>query len=107
MTTVGDSSTIIKETAPDAKVGSNDVSHSSTTLFVRNIPFETDKDALQAFFADFGPLQACFLVAKKEETSSHAGYGFVQFAIKEDACTAVKELSKKHGVKKLHGESSK
>lgn len=90
------------------KAEKSDTPHSSTTLFVRNIPFGVDKDSLQTFFVDFGPLQTCFLVSKREPgESTHAGYGFVQFALKEDACTAVKELSKKHGVRKLQGRRLK
>ena len=98
----------LEGTAPTPKIQKNVTSHSNTTLFVRNIPFGTDKDTLQTFFTEFGPLQTCFLVAKKEPGEvTHAGYGFVQFAIKEDACVAVNELSKKHGVKKLQGRRLK
>ena len=102
--------------ATDSSKGSD---RSTTTLFVRNVPFESSKSQLQDFFADnFGPLQTCFLVTKHDangtegrvevkSNQSHAGYGFVQFAVKEDAEKGVHALTQRHGVKKFMGRRLK
>lgn len=102
--------------AKDASLANDSIKHSdrsTTTLFVRNVPFESTKSQLQDFFADnFGPLQTCFLVTKHDGeegkgSRSHAGYGFVQFAVKEDAEKSVQALGQRHGVKKFMGRRLK
>ena len=76
----------------------------TTTLFVRNIPFTVGKSEVEAYFAEWGPLQNLILIQgkqilpssspatidkEKDEQSEaihgHAGYGFVKFALAEDA----------------------
>ena len=37
----------------------------SKTLFIRNLPFTTNNDALEKVFSEIGPLKQCFVVKKK------------------------------------------
>ena len=60
-------------------------------VFVRGISFAVDQQAVEAAFANVGPIRKCFLVQQKGQ-EKHKGYGFVQFAIPEDADRAVTEL---------------
>lgn len=96
--------------------------YSKTTLFVRQVPFASSTKDLELFFAEFGPLHSCFLVASPRKnvmdinstTSSatfpevqfsqpHAGYGFVKFVSEQDAQACVQALSKRHGVPRMIG----
>jgi nucleolar protein 4 len=68
-------------------------SHESRrTIFVRGVSREVDEETLQQLFGEVGPLRSCFLV-KKDGQEKHDGYGFVQFALAEDAARAVEALS--------------
>ena len=40
---------------------------SSTTLFVRNLPFVIDSKELENVFSDVGPVKRCFVVKDKGE----------------------------------------
>ncbi|KAM1482320.1 hypothetical protein ACFX1Q_034444 [Malus domestica] len=62
--------------------------HSPSTIFVSNLPFSFTKSQLEETFSDIGPIRRCFLVMKKGSTEHH-GFGFVQFAVTEDANHAV------------------
>jgi RNA recognition motif-containing protein len=64
------------------------------TVFVRGVSFATDEKELEDAFTDIGPVRSCFLVRSKGETK-HKGFGFVQFAIAQDADRAVQELDGK------------
>lgn len=58
------------------------------TVFVRNVPYTMDASALEQLFAnDVGPVRNAFLVARKGD-AQHAGYGYVQFALPQDATRA-------------------
>lgn len=47
------------------------------TAFVGNLAFETDEDALKAFFADSKPISVRMI--KDPQTGSSKGYGYVEF----------------------------
>ena len=64
------------------------------TVFIRGISFGVDEKALEAVFSDVGPVSKCFLVRQKG-SERHQGYGFVQYALAEDAVRAVAELNNK------------
>ena len=72
--------------------------HKRTSIFVRNIPFNCTDKQLEAAFEDIGPIKECFAVQQKEKQG--AGYGFVKFAVPEDAERAASE---KDGKAKLGG----
>jgi len=80
-------------------MGSEDVEESrrQDTVFVRNLCDSVDDDALNEAFSEIGPVKSAFVIVHKEgpRKGQSRGFGFVQFALPEDA-----ELA----VKKLHGE---
>lgn len=63
----------------------------SRTLFVKGVSYGVEKDGLEEAFTAVGPVRNCFVVRTKGE-AQHKGYGYVQFALREDAATAVKQL---------------
>lgn len=64
----------------------------SRTVFVRSISFGVGKDAVEQAFEVIGPIRKCFLVQAKGD-AKHKGYGYVQFALREDAAAAVQQLN--------------
>lgn len=72
------------------------------TVFVRNLSYDIDDKALEEAFNDVGPVRQAFIVKDKGQ-QRHKGYGYVQFALPEDAERAVQEL---HG-RALHGRAIK
>ncbi|KAF8560867.1 hypothetical protein P879_04330 [Paragonimus westermani] len=63
------------------------------TLFIRNLSFDVDHDALYEFFASFGPLE--FAKVVKDPSTSHSrGTGFVKFTRPEDAAHVLSESNK-------------
>lgn len=64
------------------------------TVFVRGISFDVDEKQLEDAFGDVGPVRSCFLVRQKGQ-QKHKGFGFVQYAIQEDAERAAQELNGK------------
>ena len=67
---------------------------SSATVFVRGLPYTwTDLD-LSANFEHIGPVRRSFIVHQKRTTTSK-GFGFVQFALHDDALRAVEEMDGK------------
>ncbi len=85
-----------------AAMGGANETRDSRTLFVRNIAFDVDEAGLEAVFADVGPVRSAFLVKDKSQPR-HKGFGFVQFALPEDAERALGELQGKD----LHGRKLK
>lgn len=115
-----------KEITTDAKEKASfkhDASpHSKSNLFVRNIPYDATSAEMEAFFSELGPVRSCFVVLdnapqlpepvlagetaeakKRREAPKNKGYGFVQYALPEDADRAVKDLAevKFRGERKL------
>ena len=71
------------------------------SVFVRNIGYLVDEETLQTAFEDVGPVRKCFIVKDKDE-KKHKGFGFVEFALPEDAERAISELQGKEvGGRKL------
>ncbi|KAJ3298766.1 RNA recognition motif-containing protein [Rhizoclosmatium sp. JEL0117] len=68
--------------------------HNAACVFVRQIPFEATSAQLEAFFADVGPIKSAFVVADKDNDTPNAnkGFGFVTFAVKDDAAKAIDKL---------------
>ena len=54
------------------------------TLFIRNLAPDVDEAALEEAFADIGPVRHACLVRTPGE-QAHRGFGFVKYAIEEDA----------------------
>lgn len=68
---------------------------SGKTVFVRNVPYTMDASALEQLFAsDVGPVRNAFLVSRKGN-AQHAGYGYVQFALPQDAMRATQLFATK------------
>ncbi|WVO15672.1 hypothetical protein L204_103333 [Cryptococcus depauperatus] len=72
----------VKPTLPTVDVGN--------TLFVRNLPFETTEQELNALFRTFGPLRYAKITMDRE-TGRSRGTGFVCFWKTEHADQAIKE----------------
>ncbi|CAN5962734.1 unnamed protein product [Sphagnum jensenii] len=64
------------------------------TVFVRSLPFSLSDAQLEEIFSELGPVRHCFTV-KEKGAEVHRGFGFVQFAVAEDALRAVES---KNGV---------
>ncbi|KAJ3043879.1 RNA recognition motif-containing protein [Rhizophlyctis rosea] len=80
-------------TTPSTK-SQPDSDRSKTTLFVSSIPYTATSESLQAFFSEIGPVRSCFAVADRAQEGKNRGYGYVTYALPEDAERAVKDLKK-------------
>ncbi|BFZ65456.1 RNA recognition motif-containing protein [Saitoella coloradoensis] len=89
------------KTTGGAKPGKDDDKNAST-LFVRSIPYSVTSEALEAFFSDIGPIKSTVIITDQESGKSR-GFGFVRFAMKEDATRAMEELKSQ----KLEGRALK
>ena len=62
------------------------------SVFVRGISFDIGDAELTGTFSAVGPVKHAFIVKDTKGGQRHKGYGFVQFALQEDAERAVQEL---------------
>ncbi|RKP26646.1 hypothetical protein SYNPS1DRAFT_21638 [Syncephalis pseudoplumigaleata] len=82
------------ELAPITLTEAND-RRAKSTLFVRGLPAD-----FESFFSEVGPVRSSFVVREKRSEEKHGsgkppckGFGFVQFAMSEDAERALEELA--------------
>ncbi|XP_054475753.1 RNA-binding protein 28 [Anoplopoma fimbria] len=68
------------------------------TLFVNSLPASATNARLEEIFSEIGPVKQCFVVTEKG-TVKCRGFGFVTYAMEEDAQRAVKEVKQYDGKK--------
>jgi nucleolar protein 4 len=61
----------------------------ATTVFVRNLPYTCTDAGLEEAFSEIGPVKESFIIADKGAGGRSKGFGFVHFALAEDAAAAV------------------
>ena len=64
------------------------------TLIVKGLGPEATEESFGSFFSDLGPVLRSFLV-RQGKGGPHKGFGFVQYALPEDAKRAVAKLDGK------------
>ena len=67
----------------------------SEKLLVKNLAFEATPDEIRELFQPFGHIKKVRL-PKKVNSGNHRGFGFVEFATKEEATLAFRELKHTH-----------
>uniref|UniRef100_A0A8C5CG34 RNA binding motif protein 28 n=1 Tax=Gadus morhua TaxID=8049 RepID=A0A8C5CG34_GADMO len=89
----------------------------SHTLFVKSLPDSASNERLTEIFSEIGPVKHCFVVNEKG-TKQCRGFGYVMYAMEDDALQALKEVKsydgkrisvsiakkKKHDKKRPEGE---
>lgn len=63
-------------------------------LYVGNLPFSVDEEALKKVFSEFGEIEEATIIADKFSKRSK-GFGFVTFSDDEAAKKAIAELNEK------------
>jgi len=66
----------------------------NSRIYVGNLPFSVDSDALKELFSSYGEISEVNLVSDKFSGRSK-GFGFVTFSKKEDAEKAISEMNGK------------
>jgi RNA recognition motif-containing protein len=64
-----------------------------TRLYVGNLPFSTDEDAVRALFEQNGRTVVEVKLITDRDTGRPRGFGFVEMGSTEDADTAIQELN--------------
>lgn len=67
----------------------------SEKLLVKNLAFECTPDEVRELFQPFGHIKKVRL-PKKVNSTNHRGFGFVEFATKDEARLAFRELKHTH-----------
>ena len=61
-------------------------------LYVGNLNFDTDEQALRGLFADYGPVTSARIITDRD-TGRSRGFGFVELEDDSQALKAVSELN--------------
>jgi RNA recognition motif-containing protein len=64
----------------------------STNIYVGNLAFSTDSDALRALFAEYGEVTSAQVIQDRD-TGRSRGFGFVEMASSADAEKAISETN--------------
>ena len=64
----------------------------STNIYVGNLSFQTDSDALKALFEQYGEVTSAQVIADRD-TGRSRGFGFVEMASDEEAQKAISETN--------------
>ncbi|MBU1227487.1 MAG: RNA-binding protein [Actinobacteria bacterium] len=67
----------------------------STNIYVGNLSFQTDSDALKAIFSEYGEVISAQVIADRD-TGRSRGFGFVEMASGEEAEKAIAETNGKN-----------
>jgi RNA recognition motif-containing protein len=63
-------------------------------MYVSNLSFHTDEEALRALFSEFGTVSSAKIITDRE-TGKSRGFGFVEMDVVGEAQTAMKTLHNK------------
>ena len=80
------------------QVAEDEEPEDDTTLFVKNLNFETSDEGLRSHFAAAGPVHTATVARKRRQSDGQMlsmGYGFVQFKRKSAVSAALKTLQHK------------
>lgn len=87
---------ITESIAEDQDLPVDNSSEDTCSVFVKNLNFSTDEEALKKLFSKIGEVMSVSIARKKSPKSSSSllsmGYGFVEYASEAMARQAVKEL---------------
>ena len=67
------------------------VNGETTTLYVGNLPYKANEEAVKTFFGEHVPVQSVRLM-KDKRTGKRKGYGFIEI-VTEDVNNAINELN--------------
>ena len=83
------------ERSPNDEADFDNEEVQSEKLLVKNLAFECTPDEVRELFQPFGHIKKVRL-PKKVNSQNHRGFGFVEFATKEEARLAFRELKHTH-----------